>query len=58
MIDRVLAPFLGKLSVVYLDDVSIYNQAADEHLEDIRLVLRELQRQQLHIKLSICYFGR
>jgi hypothetical protein len=26
--------------------------------EHIRLVLRELQRHQLHIKLSKCHFGR
>jgi hypothetical protein len=56
--NRVLAPYLGKLCVVYLDDVLIYGQTADEHLEHIGLVLRELQRHQLHIKLSKCYFGR
>jgi hypothetical protein len=44
--------------VVYLDDVLIYSKTADEHLEHIRVVLRELQRHVLHIKLSKCYFGR
>jgi hypothetical protein len=58
MMDRVLAPYLGKFCVVYLDDVLIYSMTADEHLEHIRLVLRELQRHQLHTKLSKCYFGR
>jgi hypothetical protein len=58
MMNRVLAPYLVKFCVVYLDDVLIYSQTADEHLEHIRLVLRELQRHQLHIKLSKCYFGR
>ena len=58
MMNRVLAPYLGKLCVVYVDDVLIYNKAADAHLEHIRLVLRELHRHQLHIKLSKCYFGR
>jgi hypothetical protein len=56
--NRVLAPYLGNLCVVYLDDVLIYSETADEHLEHIRLVLREMQRHQLHIKLSKCYFGR
>jgi hypothetical protein len=54
----VLAPYVGKLYVVYVDDVLIYSKTADEHLEQIQLVLRELQRHQLHIKLSKCYFGR
>jgi hypothetical protein len=58
MMNRVLAPYLGKLCVVYVDDVLIYSKAADAHLEHIRLVLREMQRHQLHIKLSKCYFGR
>jgi uncharacterized membrane protein YqhA len=38
--------------------VLIYNKTADKHLEHIRSVLREMQRHQLHIKLSKCYFGR
>jgi hypothetical protein len=56
--NRVLAPYLGKFCVVFLDDVLIYSRTADEHLEHIRLLLRELQRHQLNIKLSACYFGR
>jgi hypothetical protein len=36
--NRVLAPYLGKFSVVYLDDVLIYSITADDHLELIRLV--------------------
>jgi hypothetical protein len=42
MINRVLAPYLGKFCMVYLDDVSIYNKTSDEHLEHILLVFREL----------------
>eukprot|EP00873_Tetraselmis_striata_P021752 jgi/Tetstr1/442016/TSEL_030197.t1 len=44
MMNRVLSPYLGKFCVVYLDDVLIYSKTAEEHLEHIRLVLRELQR--------------
>jgi hypothetical protein len=52
MMNRVLAPYLGKFCVVYLDDVLICSQTADEYLEHIRLVFQELQRHHLHIKLS------
>jgi hypothetical protein len=58
MMNRVPAPYIGKFCVVYLDDVLIFSHTADEHLEHIRPVLRELQRHQLHKKLSKCYFGR
>eukprot|EP00873_Tetraselmis_striata_P020105 jgi/Tetstr1/440369/TSEL_028704.t1 len=58
MMNRVLSPYLGKFCVVYLDDVLIYSKTAEEHLKHIRLVLRELQRHHLHIKLSKCSFGR
>jgi hypothetical protein len=37
MMNRVLAPYLGKFCVVYLDDVLIYSNTADEHLEHIRV---------------------
>jgi hypothetical protein len=36
----------------------IYSQTADENLEHIRLVLRELQRHNLYMNLSKSYFGR
>jgi hypothetical protein len=47
MMNRVLAPYLGKFCVVYLDDVLIYSKTADEHLDHVRPVLQELQRDQL-----------
>jgi hypothetical protein len=58
MMNRVLAPYLGKFCLVYLDDILIWSQTADEHLDHIRLVLREVHRHHLLIKLYKCYFGR
>ena len=58
MMNNVLAPYLGKFCVVYLDDVLIYSQTPEEHLRHIRLVLEQLQKHKLHVKLSKCLFGR
>jgi hypothetical protein len=44
--------YLGKFCVLYLDDMVSYNKTADEHLEHFQFVLRELQRNQFHVKLS------
>ena len=57
MMTNVLRPYLGKFCVVYLDDVLIYSKTPEDHLRHIRLVLQELQRHKLHIKLSKCSFG-
>jgi hypothetical protein len=44
--------------VVYLDDILIYSRTPEEHLQHIRQILAALQQNQLHIKLSKCFFGR
>jgi hypothetical protein len=58
MMNNVLMTFLGKFCVVYLDDILIYNRTPEEHLQHIRQILAALQQNQLHIKLSKCFFGR
>lgn len=42
---------------VYLDDVLVASSSEKQHLEDLRLVFRQLQRNGLAIKLEKCLFG-
>jgi len=56
MMQKVLRPFLGKFCVTYLDDIGIYSDSIQEHLEHIRLVLGALQAHHLFAKPSKCAF--
>ena len=56
MMQKVLKPFLGKFCVTYLDDIGVYSDTLDEHLEHIRLVLQALQEHHLFAKPSKCAF--
>lgn len=39
LMNEVLNPFLGKIVVVYLDDILIFNKSKEEHLEHVKKVL-------------------
>jgi hypothetical protein len=36
LMNEVLRSFIGKIVVVYFDDVLIYNKSLDEHIEHLR----------------------
>lgn len=54
----VLAPFLRKLVVVFIDDLLIYSATWQEHVQHIEAVFQALQQHQLHVKLSKCSFAK
>ena len=56
LMNAVLAPFIGKFVLVYLDDILIYSKTEAEHRSHIRSVLQALRQHKLYAKLSKCEF--
>ena len=57
LMNRVLAPFLGKFCLVYLDDVLIFSKDAQEHTQHLRQVLQSFREANFYCKLSKCKFA-
>ena len=47
---------LDKFMVVFIDDILIYSETAEEHEEHLRVVLMRLREHKLYAKFSKCEF--
>jgi len=54
--NRIFRPFLDKFVVVFINDILIYSQTHEEHVEHLRTILSILREKQLYAKLSKCEF--
>lgn len=54
--NHVLAPFLRKEHLVFIDDILIYSPSFEQHLQLVHKVFELLHNHQLKIKLSKCKF--
>lgn len=57
LMQDVLADFLDKFVMVYLDDCLQFNTSKKDSIRDLRLILQRLKDNDLHLKLSKCVFG-
>jgi hypothetical protein len=56
--NSILAPFLRKFVMVFLDDILVYSGSWAEHLHHLRLVFDILREHKFFLKRSKCAFGK
>ena len=56
LMNDVLRSVIGKICVVYLDDIIIYSKTLDQHIKDIETVFDLLRKAVLQIKVKKCKF--
>jgi len=54
LMNEVSRPFVGKLTVVYFDDILAYSQDEASHTEHLAQVFQVLRQQVLYAKLKKC----
>jgi hypothetical protein len=57
MMNKVFMDELDKCVVVFIDDILVYSQTAEEHEKHLRIVLGKLRQHQLYAKFSKCDSG-
>ena len=57
LMNSILQPFLDKFAVVYLDDIVIYSNSDEEHVEHLEKVLEKLRSNHLFAKPTKCIIG-
>ena len=56
LMNSVFMPELDKFVVVFIDDILVYSENAQEHEEHLRIVLTRLREHQRYAKFSKCEF--
>jgi hypothetical protein len=56
LMNKVFMEYLDKLVVVFIDDILIFSNNAEEHDKYLRMVLQKLRENQLYVKLNKCEF--
>ena len=57
LMNNILAPYIGKFCLVYLDDILVFSKTPGEHLEHLRAILQAFRHARLYAKLSKCKFA-
>ena len=56
MMQRVFRPHLHQFVIVFIDDILIYSDSAEQHAEHLKTALQTLREHQLYGKFSKCEF--
>ncbi|CAL8989416.1 unnamed protein product [Prunus brigantina] len=58
LMNKVFHPFLDKFVVVYIDDIVVYSNSLEEHLEHLQRVFKVLRENELYVKKEKCSFAQ
>ena len=58
LMNKVLHPFLDKFVVVYLDDIVVYSNTLEEHVQHLKRVFQVLREHELYMKKEKCSFAK
>lgn len=58
IMNEILAPFLRKFVMVFLDDILVYSAIWEDHIMRLRHVFTQLRHHQLYMKMSKCSFAQ
>jgi len=56
LMNRVFKPFLDSFVAVFIDNILVYLQGREDHVDHLRAVLQTLHQHQLYAKFSKCEF--
>ena len=56
--NNVLFDYLDDFVVVYLDDIVIYSRTLDEHVNHLSMMLSQLRKYTLYVKMEKCEFAQ
>jgi hypothetical protein len=54
--NSILAAFLRKFVIVFMDDLLVYNSSLEDHVQHLRQVVTVLRAHWFYVKLSKCAF--
>ena len=57
VLDFALCPYIGVCVVVYFDDILVFSETLEDHVEHLRDVLQVLRRKCLFANKEKCTFG-
>jgi hypothetical protein len=56
MVNAIFSDMIDTFMIVYLDDILIFSETIEDHLQHLDMVLKRLQETKLHCRVTKCEF--
>ena len=56
LMDMVFRPVIGEFAVVYIDDIRVYSQTEEEHLQHLETIFQIMRENEIYARKIKCYF--